>query len=171
MNNLIESGRGDIPPEKKVLPKEELNQSVDELITAYMDNLNMLEEFNAAKKPGYPGDIFIRTFFNKGGSEYRVDYGESSSWVALAMKRWLDVDERIQDANGDVRIYSIKLVSRTPFRKFVPGGAEAKYSSMRFPKMERGLWKPPFITEEKERNTPLALQRAREMLAGLSPQK
>lgn len=175
MNSPTESGRGQLTQEKS-LPKEELNQKASNLIKDFKTTLNKLEEFQAVAAH----DIFtnfrfpVDLSFTIGEVEYRVFYNNEQSVYPLpARDENLSVSKRTQEANGD-KFFSIELESRTPLLKFFPGGAGIRYYTGYTAELKflRGLWGPMLIKRkgEEEQNIPSALQKAREMLAGLTPQ-
>ena len=162
--------------EKTSLPKEELNRSAQELTEGFKKSIRALEEFqNALKKKGRidsanfletgSGSLEHGASFYKGESHYRVYYQESLNWALQANDTWFSVEKMVQETNGDIKSYCVNLGSRTPVRRFVPGGAEVRYSVTNFPlgEVEHRV--------EDHRNTYLAVEKAREMLKGLSPQK
>lgn len=175
MSYPTESDRGRLTREK-ALPKEELNQKASNLIKDFKTTLSMLEEFQAVAAH----DIFanfrlpVDKSFTIGEVEYRVFYNNEQSVYPLpARDENLSVSKRTQEANGD-EFFSIELESRAPLLKFFPGGAGVRYYTGYTAELKflRGLWGPMLIKRngEEEQNTPSALQKAREMLAGLSPQ-
>lgn len=175
MNNPAETGRGRLTREK-ALPKKELNTSTSNLIGEFKTTLNMLEEFQAVvaqdffKEFRFPVD----TSFKKGEAEYRVFYDKEPSIFPLpARDEHLGISKRTQKANGD-EFSSIELESRTPLHKLFPGGTGVRYYTGYTAELKflNRLWGPMLIERkgEKEQNTPLALQKAREMLAEFSPQ-
>lgn len=176
MNNPIESARGYLPTKEKVLPKEQLNQSAHDLINEFKTTLSMLGEFQAVSPDDFftgfrfPVDIsFKKISFNRGKVEYTVLYGRGHSLVVPANKESLIVSK----ADGEV-FSRIELESRTPLRKLFPGGAGVRYYwGPAEIKYLRGIYGPTRYYDQarKERNTPLALGKAREMLAELTPQK
>lgn len=176
MRNRIESSRVDLPTKEKVLPKEELNQSAISLIEEYKRALNMLEEFREGITDNFFGVHKYRfhACFDKGEVQYRVSYRYGTSLIRLANEEDLRVSKKIQKA-GRMHFFSIELKSRVPLHKYFPGGAIVRYYSGdsakdQFIYTERGLGQM-YIEGEKESNTPLALEKAREMLAGLSSQQ